>query len=187
MSSFGSRRFPERQTLIATKFCEGLPRRLKVLHTRTCITYIMHTYVHTYVLLIRSFGTSSSLNPTRGTLMKHVRSVFSTVCLFAFWVRTRHAARRWMAKLIFAIFILGVTLCTPPSPRLTLPFQGVHEREDLWPEPMRYNPSRFTEAVAPYTFLPFIDGPRNCLGQHLSLLESKVFFCVGVESVCCCL
>ncbi|CAN0335026.1 unnamed protein product [Pylaiella littoralis] len=49
-----------------------------------------------------------------------------------------------------------------------------HEREDLWPEPMRYNPSRFAEAVAPYTFLPFIDGPRNCLGQHLSLLESKV-------------
>ena len=53
--------------------------------------------------------------------------------------------------------------------------QAVHERADLWPEPMRFDPSRFFEAWAPYTYLPFIDGPRNCLGQHLSLLESKVF------------
>lgn len=52
--------------------------------------------------------------------------------------------------------------------------QGVHERPDLWPEPMRFDPGRFEKSIAPYTFLPFIDGPRNCLGQHLSLLESKV-------------
>lgn len=52
--------------------------------------------------------------------------------------------------------------------------QAVHERADLWPEPMRFDPSRFSGALASYTFLPFIDGPRNCLGQHLSLLESKV-------------
>eukprot|EP00903_Cladosiphon_okamuranus_P015676 g14474.t1 len=62
----------------------------------------------------------------------------------------------------------------PKGCSILLLIKGVHERPDLWPEPMRYNPSRFFEAVAPYTFLPFIDGPRNCLGQHLSLLESKV-------------
>ncbi len=26
----------------------------------------------------------------------------------------------------------------------------------------------------PFTFIPFIDGPRNCLGQYLALLESKM-------------
>ena len=66
-----------------------------------------------------------------------------------------------------------------PPPRRVRPLpwcvdQAVHERADLWPEPMRFDPSRFSEALAPYTFLPFIDGLRNCLGQHLSLLESKV-------------
>ncbi|CAM9382296.1 unnamed protein product [Ectocarpus sp. 12 AP-2014] len=63
----------------------------------------------------------------------------------------------------------------PKGCSVHLLIKGVHERPDIWPEPMRYNPDRFMETpVAPYTFLPFIDGPRNCLGQHLSLLESKV-------------
>lgn len=42
---------------------------------------------------------------------------------------------------------------------------------------MTFDPSRFTDAKkrpAPFTFVPFIDGPRNCLGQYLALLESKM-------------
>lgn len=52
--------------------------------------------------------------------------------------------------------------------------QGVHHNPDFWPEPLNYKPERFLEEIAPYTFLPFIEGPRNCLGQYLSLLESKM-------------
>jgi beta-ring hydroxylase len=67
--------------------------------------------------------------------------------------------------------------------------QGVHHREDLWPAPEVYNPDRFLKDPEPFAFLPFIDGPRNCLGQYLALLETKVvlatlaqrfnFTCVG--------
>lgn len=52
--------------------------------------------------------------------------------------------------------------------------QGVHHNPEFWPEPLVYKPERFFEPWAPYTFLPFVEGPRMCLGQFLSLLESKI-------------
>jgi cytochrome P450 len=51
---------------------------------------------------------------------------------------------------------------------------GVHHNAEFWPEPMKYRPERFEQVPKPYTFIPFVDGPRSCLGQFLSLLESKV-------------
>jgi len=58
--------------------------------------------------------------------------------------------------------------------------QGTH---DLYNEPSVFRPDRFMpggeydkfdETVRPYMFVPFIQGPRNCLGQHLALLEARV-------------
>ncbi|WDF38513.1 cytochrome P450 [Streptomyces sp. T12] len=47
---------------------------------------------------------------------------------------------------------------------------------DYWPDPERFDPSRFTpeaEAGRPrYAWFPFGGGPRACIGQHLSMLES---------------
>jgi cytochrome P450 len=54
---------------------------------------------------------------------------------------------------------------------------AAHHDEAHWPENTVYKPDRFINGMAsikPYTFLPFVDGPRHCLGQYLSLLESKV-------------
>lgn len=64
----------------------------------------------------------------------------------------------------------------PKGTHIMLLMQGVHNREDLWPEPHVFRPERFLQegGVAPYTFLAFIEGPRICLGQNLSLMESKI-------------
>jgi cytochrome P450 len=63
----------------------------------------------------------------------------------------------------------------PAGTTLLIAINGVHHDASIWPEPMTFDPSRFTDSrPAPYTFLPFIEGPRNCLGQHLALLESKM-------------
>ena len=64
----------------------------------------------------------------------------------------------------------------PAGTTVIMSLQGVHHREDLWPDPMKYDPGRFVgvDENEGFTFLPFIQGPRNCLGQYLAMLEARV-------------
>ena len=63
----------------------------------------------------------------------------------------------------------------PKGSTILVNIQAVHHNPQYWPNPMKFDPRRFISSQpAPFTFLPFIAGPRNCLGQHLSLLESKI-------------
>jgi len=44
-------------------------------------------------------------------------------------------------------------------------------------QPEKFNPSWWRENVGkldPYAFTPFSAGPRNCIGQHLAIVESKI-------------
>jgi cytochrome P450 len=41
--------------------------------------------------------------------------------------------------------------------------------------PYEFNPSRFNSTVAhPFAFAPFSGGPRNCIGQHMSMMEVRI-------------
>jgi cytochrome P450 len=53
-----------------------------------------------------------------------------------------------------------------------------HRHPAYWPDPDRFDPGRFApeaEAGRPrYAWFPFGGGPRACIGQHFSMLESVI-------------
>ncbi|MGH3663696.1 MAG: cytochrome P450 [Micromonosporaceae bacterium] len=54
----------------------------------------------------------------------------------------------------------------------------IHRHPDLWDAPERFDPERFTpereKARHRYAWFPFGGGPRACIGQHFSMLESVI-------------
>ncbi|KAJ3621787.1 hypothetical protein MTP99_002341 [Tenebrio molitor] len=59
-----------------------------------------------------------------------------------------------------------------------VPISGLHYDPEYYPDPEKYDPERFSDEnkknINPYTYLPFGEGPRNCIGQRFALLVSKV-------------
>jgi hypothetical protein len=59
---------------------------------------------------------------------------------------------------------------------------GIHRRPDLFPMPLEFRPERFLpDPPAPFpnpvpkdAWRPFEKGPRNCIGQELAILETKI-------------
>jgi cytochrome P450 len=53
-----------------------------------------------------------------------------------------------------------------------------HFKEEFYERPEVFDPDRWTKIdkskVDPLSYFPFSSGQRNCIGQHLSLLESKI-------------
>lgn len=69
-------------------------------------------------------------------------------------------------------------LLVPKGTAICVGITAVHNNPTLWPSPREYKPERFVALdddmdSVKYSFIPFIAGPRNCLGQHLSLTEAQ--------------
>lgn len=74
--------------------------------------------------------------------------------------------------------ICGYTL--PKGSWIICHLQRVHH---LYKDPLEWKPDRFMpggeydqfdDDIRPYMFVPFIQGPRNCLGQYFALIEARV-------------
>jgi len=62
---------------------------------------------------------------------------------------------------------------------------GIHRRADLYPDPERFDPTRFlgdAEKQLPRCgYMPFGAGPRICIGNHFALMEGQVLLAVLVS------
>lgn len=63
-----------------------------------------------------------------------------------------------------------------PGDTVMLPIYALHRNHLLWPEPDRFDPSRFADSrvIDRYAYLPFGAGPRICIGASFALQEAVI-------------
>uniref|UniRef100_A0A8C5WGI4 Cytochrome P450 n=1 Tax=Leptobrachium leishanense TaxID=445787 RepID=A0A8C5WGI4_9ANUR len=80
--------------------------------------------------------------------------------------------------------IHGVVI--PKGTVTMIPAYVLHMNPEIWPEPEEFRPERFSKENKanhdPYTFLPFGEGPRNCIGMRFALLSMKLAITVLLQN-----
>jgi len=72
-------------------------------------------------------------------------------------------------------------LIIPKDTEVMIPVLGIHRNPDIYEDPMVFRPERFLESSTGSTkttkgcyYLPFGDGPRNCIGMRMAKLVTKL-------------
>ncbi|KOC62019.1 Cytochrome P450 6B1 [Habropoda laboriosa] len=85
----------------------------------------------------------------------------------------------WLARKSTASYTFsGTKVSIPKGQQVFLPVYTIQNDPDIFPNPTVYDPERFNEENIktrhPMYFLPFGDGPRNCIGARFAKNQSKV-------------
>lgn len=66
----------------------------------------------------------------------------------------------------------------PAGADVTIATWVIHHRPDLWPDPYRFDPERFSPEAEKehhkFAWFPFGHGPRGCIGQRFAMLEAAI-------------
>lgn len=58
-----------------------------------------------------------------------------------------------------------------------IPIYALHRDKEFWSEPEAFKPERFLpenkDDIVPFTYMPFGNGPRNCIGMRFAMMEIK--------------
>ncbi|XP_067005220.2 probable cytochrome P450 6a13 [Anabrus simplex] len=74
--------------------------------------------------------------------------------------------------------IPGTNITVEEGTRIVIPALGIHHDPKFYPDPQRFDPERFDEENTAlrhrFTYLPFGEGPRICIGMRFGLLQAKL-------------
>jgi cytochrome P450 len=64
----------------------------------------------------------------------------------------------------------------PKNTEVMILLYALHHHPDFWQQPDVFDPDRWLSATPhlPYTYIPFLEGPRQCIGRHWAELEFVV-------------
>ncbi|XP_046602915.1 cytochrome P450 6A1-like [Neodiprion virginianus] len=82
--------------------------------------------------------------------------------------------RKAMAEYTFR----GTNLTIPKGQMIWIPTWEIQQNPEYYPKPTVFDPERFTDEMVkarhPMTYLPFGDGPRNCIGARFGTYQTKL-------------
>ncbi|XP_011705582.1 PREDICTED: probable cytochrome P450 6a13, partial [Wasmannia auropunctata] len=69
----------------------------------------------------------------------------------------------------------GITCRVQPGMEILIPVQALHKDPQYWKNPEEFDPKRFDRKnhIEKFTFLPFGEGPRICVGMRMAQLQIK--------------
>lgn len=71
-----------------------------------------------------------------------------------------------------------LNLVIPKGMKLIIPTYAIHHDPDFYPDPYKFDPERFTndkiQTKNNYTFIPFGEGPRMCIGNRFAMMQMKM-------------
>ncbi|KAJ3651615.1 hypothetical protein Zmor_017644 [Zophobas morio] len=74
--------------------------------------------------------------------------------------------------------IPGEDMVIEKGTRILVPVLGIHYDEEYYPNPEKFDPERFDEENSKnrqqYSYIPFGEGPRICIGLRFGIMQSKV-------------
>ncbi|CAH1394596.1 unnamed protein product [Nezara viridula] len=88
-----------------------------------------------------------------------------------------HTQGTWISRTCTQDAVIGNTPI-PKGTKVFVPVEAFHNDPEWFPSPEKFDPERFSEerkdSIPKYTFLPFGEGPRICVGYKLALLQIRM-------------